>query len=340
MAYPNNTGSTLLNIGGGSSGGKMRVAKSPNPPSSAGSDALHARVPSDMPQEPDAGDITSSFSSPDGMGMILNHRFFMPRQVRRTNYSNTSVQGYQAAESERSSSLAPREPMRAVRPRTGNSSLYGVPGGFRSSRTWVSPDTQYQQEFTIVRNSMRRLFKHSEVAKWKLPDYIAHREAMVASQKAALAKSVAQKELERELREVQEDPQLLGSLSQLLPGYQNLGMEGNLSRVLGMKTIWCVNWIDGKDEIAPWPTFAEMKWEGDDRAKTNCGRFLALPREPGAPGLQWGQLQVLEQYPLDQVHCVPTMEDIYLPVDEIEEVVIPKLINKGLLDAINEYLES
>ena len=69
-------------------------------------------------------------------------------------------------------------------------------------------------------------------------------------------------------------------------------MVGNLSRTLGMKTIWCQDWMNGKDEVAPWPSLAEMKWEGDDRAKTSCGRFLPLPREEGAPAIPWGQLQV------------------------------------------------
>lgn len=69
-------------------------------------------------------------------------------------------------------------------------------------------------------------------------------------------------------------------------------MTGNTSRVLGMKTIWCHDWQNGKDEIAPWPSMQEMKWEGDDRAKTNCGRFLPLPREQGAQGILWSQLHV------------------------------------------------
>jgi hypothetical protein len=83
-----------------------------------------------------------------------------------------------------------------------------------------------------------------------------------------------------------------------------------------------------------------MKWEGDDRAKTKVGRFLPLPREEGPPGLAWSQMQVVEQYPLDQVARIPTMEDIYLPVDEIDDEVKYDLINKDLEDAIDTYLES
>ncbi|KAF2689734.1 hypothetical protein K458DRAFT_276016, partial [Lentithecium fluviatile CBS 122367] len=216
----------------------------------------------------------------------------------------------------------------------------GGGGGFRNSRTWVSPDTQHMQEFMIIRNAMRRLFKHSEVAKWRISDYIAHREAMIASKKNLLAKSVSQKEQELELCIPQIDAKAFGTLDSLLPGEHNLTMEGNNSRVLGLKTIWCIDWMNGKEEIAPWPTMAEMKWEGDDRAKTGVGRFPPIPREVGAPGISWNQLQAVEIYKLDQVWKIPEMDDIFLPVDEIEDDVKRNLINSDLEVAMDEYLES
>lgn len=48
--------------------------------------------------------------------------------------------------------------------------------------------------------------------------------------------------------------------------------------------------------------------------------------------------KVIEQYPLDRVQCVPTMEDVYLPVDEIEEEDIPKYLNQDILEALDESL--
>lgn len=179
---------------------------------------------------------------------------------------------------------------------------------FRTSRTWMSPEAQLQQEFLMVRNSMRRLFKNSDVAKWKLPEFTAHKEAMLKAKKAALDRAVKQKELEQDLqapqwfRENDEGlrkhcflqivQEISNSLTgKLIPG-ASLETTGNISRVLGVKTIWCHDWETGKDDIAPWPSLPEMKWEGDDRAKTNCGRFLPLPREEGAQGIPWAQLQV------------------------------------------------
>lgn len=216
----------------------------------------------------------------------------------------------------------------------------GPRGGIRHSRTWVSEDAKMMQDWVVTRNAMRRLFRHSEVAKWKYSDYVAHREAMVASAKALLNKKLRIKEEEHQKRLAltQEDYAYAESLGHSVSQCLNWG--DNRSLVLGERTIWCLDWQNGKEEIAPWPTLAEMKWEGDDRAKTNVGRFLPLPREIGAPGITWAQLQVVEQYPLDQVQKVPTLEDILLPVDEIDDEVKYNLITKELEDAMDEYLES
>ena len=54
---------------------------------------------------------------------------------------------------------------------------------------------------------MRRLFKHSEVAKWKLPEFTAHKEAMIKAKKAALDRALKQKELEQDLQAPQWHPQ-------------------------------------------------------------------------------------------------------------------------------------
>jgi hypothetical protein len=210
---------------------------------------------------------------------------------------------------------------------------------FRNSRTWVSPENKHMQEFVIIRNAMRRLFKHSDVAKWKYGDYIAHKEAMVASQKAQLDRKLKVKEEDHQRRLSRTEEQEMNSRALAANVTRRLNISGNRALVLGEQTIWCVDWQNGKDEIAPWPTFAEMKWEGDDRAKTAVGRFLPLPREIGAPGITWSQLQVIEQYPLDQVQKIPTMEDIYLPVDEIDEELKYNFITKDLEEAMDASLE-
>jgi hypothetical protein len=189
---------------------------------------------------------------------------------------------------------------------------------------------------------MRRLFKYSDVAKWKYQDYIAHLEATTKAKQNLARRKLAALEEERRARILQEQtPHSETEYLQTVRRSVDSGLhyEGSLAAVLGVKTIWCMNWMEGKEEVAPWPSFAELKWEGDDRAKTSVGRFLPLPREMGAPGITWAQLQVVEQYELDQVARIPDMEDVYLPVDEIDDEVKYDLITRDLEEAMEQAME-
>ena len=47
---------------------------------------------------------------------------------------------------------------------------------------------------------------------------------------------------------------------------------------------------------------------------------------------------MIEQHVLDKVQCIPTMEDVYAPIEEIEEDTIDDLLNSDLLEALNESL--
>jgi hypothetical protein len=200
----------------------------------------------------------------------------------------------------------------------------GAGRGRGGHNQWVSSETQSYQEFIVIRNSMRRLFKHSDVAQMKFPDYVAHKEAMqAANQKQMDIKAKAKEEA------------LGWNIPPIDIAPSPKGPQGNRGPVLDEPTIWCPNWLEGKDEVAPWPTVSEMKWEGDDRAKTGVGRYLPIPREIGAPSIHWNQLGAVEQYQLDKVHQVPTMEDVYLPVDEIDDSVKHELLPLGLEEAID-----
>jgi hypothetical protein len=120
----------------------------------------------------------------------------------------------------------------------------------------------------------------------------------------------------------------------------------NRGTVLAMETIWCPRPDVFWQPSAPWPCMAEMKWEGDSRVATEYGRFLRwhpIPRVPehwaghNCPG--WNQdykeRSMVEILPFDQVWLIPTLEDILLPVDEIEDPqIIASLINNELLHEI------
>ncbi|KAF3008984.1 hypothetical protein E8E13_011526 [Curvularia kusanoi] len=212
--------------------------------------------------------------------------------------------------------------------------------------TWASPQAMAAREYLAIRNSVKRNFKKSFIAKWTIADYMAHRDMMIAS-KNKLTEHADSIDDDPHPRPASLGPEMQAIL-QLSGLYHNANQTGNYSLVLGERTIWCKDWQNGKEEIAPWPSPEEMKWEGDDRAKTNVGRYLPLPREQDwtiytrldKVQNSWSTLQVVEQYPLDQVARIPSLEDVYYPVDEIDDSVKYDLLTKDLLDAMDAYLES
>jgi hypothetical protein len=316
--------------------------KATSPNSDTSGDTLHDDESSDVRSSGDGLQTPNSPISPESLnfhGLAISGGGVDIRKASVDRYTNP----YQRGQKQHNEPSVYAPPGRGF----GGNYRQGVPynarGGpgaasFRNSRTWISPDAQVQQEFLMVRNAMRRLFKNSDIAKWKLSDYAAHKEAMLASQANKLASKVKNKEDARSISSpISSDIQKVLTKCGLEGNFDEVG---NFSRALGEQTIWCNDWENGKDEIAPWPSMAEMKWEGDDRAKTGVGRFLPLPREEGPPGLMWNQLPAIEQYPIDQVCKIPTMEDVYLPVDYYIEEDHEYLWSKDLEKDMDAFLES
>jgi hypothetical protein len=115
------------------------------------------------------------------------------------------------------------------------------------------------------------------------------------------------------------------------------------SPVLFELSIWtrggpfrCVPWRP----VVDWPGSMEMAWEGDQRVASENGRY---GRFPGLPriysdneGVVFHNRPYVRPWDFDQVWHVPQMDDIIAPIDEIEEEVIPALLNQELLDAIDD----
>lgn len=193
------------------------------------------------------------------------------------------------------------------------------------SSSWVSEATRLKERFHTIMLSLRYMFPHSEVGGWELADWLEHRQELVEATGRHLGRAVA---LKQEL--VRLESQGLPPLRQAFDGKI---FPQNLGSVLAMPTIWCFAWRVPWKIGAPWPSRVEMRWEGDDRARTRNGRFLPLPREPGNESVVWSHLPMVKSFELDQVWRVPTLEDTHLPVDEIEEHEIP---NPWIEDLLNE----
>ena len=120
------------------------------------------------------------------------------------------------------------------------------------------------------------------------------------------------------------------------PAFHGKIFEDGRSAVLARPTIWRKSLTPTvpNRHVAAWPNSTECKWEGDDRARSGVGRYLPLPRAGGNDTVAWHQRPMLEPLPFDAVRKVPTMEDVYNPVDEIPGADICFLVNKSVLIAV------
>lgn len=95
----------------------------------------------------------------------------------------------------------------------------------------------------------------------------------------------------------------------------------NLSPVLALPTVFTPQYKLGRPYLAPWPSKSEMKYEGDDRIATDKlhGRFLGAPRVEGNETVNWQHRNVIEQYPFENYHTVPSEADVMLKSHFVDE---------------------
>ncbi|KAF2090039.1 hypothetical protein K490DRAFT_62912 [Saccharata proteae CBS 121410] len=181
------------------------------------------------------------------------------------------------------------------------------------SRKWVSAEHKESERFAVTKNAVQRHFPKSAASRWDMKDWLAHRAAMAQAQGKRLEKQIKNKEEERKAYLVngQGPPKAFGGKK--MPGK----CQG---AVLCHYTIWCEEY-DPWHTRALWPEPAEMRWEGDDRARTNVGRFLPLPREATSASIQWGHRRLVPQFEFDAIWKVPNMEDVLYPMEQISEEI-------------------
>ncbi|KAF2760492.1 hypothetical protein EJ05DRAFT_536592 [Pseudovirgaria hyperparasitica] len=200
--------------------------------------------------------------------------------------------------------------------------------GYTNSITWESKSTKERKNYLVAQHSLERLCPHSPVR------YMAFREWM------ELRQYHHGRELRKERKRLYEAEermrlQALG-IPPLMQPFGGKIFEGNRTAVLSQQSIWCRWDWDAKPELAEWPCSEEMRYQGDGRAQSKLGRFLALPRYQPNFTVGWDQCRMTAVYPFDEVNRVPTEEDVCAPVDEILEADIPMLLNQSLLDALDD----
>ncbi|KAI9677843.1 MAG: hypothetical protein M1829_002340 [Trizodia sp. TS-e1964] len=198
------------------------------------------------------------------------------------------------------------------------------------SRTWISKSEAEFEVFSTRIVQLGRLAPGTNVTQWKFPDWIQHRLDVLLMQRDQLNREIRLREDALRIKRKE------GSrVVSILPPFGGRKFLDIRSAVLGMETIWS-SWSGSfKAAIAPWPSLKEMKWEGDDRAKTGVSRFPPLPREPGNLTVAWHQLTAIVPYPLDQVRKIPTPQTSLWPGDADDELSGDG-INMDLWDEINK----
>ncbi|PNS16939.1 hypothetical protein CAC42_4903 [Sphaceloma murrayae] len=102
--------------------------------------------------------------------------------------------------------------------------------------------------------------------------------------------------------------------SSLLPLHAHTPLDPTLSVPLCLPTIWAPSAESKRPFTAPWPSIAELKYEGDERIATSLDhrRFLPVPRFPtDVEGMGWAEVAFLPQTELDRVHRVEEEEVLF-----------------------------
>jgi hypothetical protein len=194
------------------------------------------------------------------------------------------------------------------------------------SKTWKSSDAKERDQFSRVKNLIYHLVPDSPFPPQNLAEWMAHRAAMHDEGKEALLKSIAIIQVRK-------------SIDSRIPLRSAFGpdsehpLNDNRSTILSLPSIWSSTYSSTSDRPdAPWPELAEMQHEGEDRAggdggKTNFGRFLPLPRQPGNGTAKWEFRSVMEPLSMIDVAGIkPTTIDEESNITGMAEVWTQNMI--------------
>ncbi|KAI9839459.1 MAG: hypothetical protein M1819_002084 [Sarea resinae] len=172
------------------------------------------------------------------------------------------------------------------------------------SKTW-SPSGKEMDNFFAIQSKLSDIAPNCEAMSWKFQDWLAFRVGILEEEKIAM---------ERKARLMN----VSAGKPDIRPAFGGLIFDHSRGAVLCFETIWCRCSIEDERTSAPWPSFLEMKWEGDDRAETGFGRFLGIPREVANETVAWHQLKSAKILEWDRVWPIPQVEGMPAEIDESE----------------------
>ncbi|KAK2800239.1 hypothetical protein FQN50_008203 [Emmonsiellopsis sp. PD_5] len=157
-----------------------------------------------------------------------------------------------------------------------------------TSQTWLSEETREFEAWAKIRDAMVHVSPKSPFTPKSFEEWIDHRLKRTEEDHGRLASQIT-------TRRTSDN----GGSSQVLGGKE---LWDGLALVLAQETIWVplIRYPTGRRR-APWPSYEELKHEGDDRNKSGYSRFPPLPRDPGNETVNWKQRAPLKQCQLDEV---------------------------------------
>lgn len=195
-----------------------------------------------------------------------------------------------------------------------------------ASNIWMSPQQMEQKSFDNWIFSMNQICRNSPFVPTTMVEWLEYRRFVKEAQIL---------QAEKKLQMARGAGAQVSNVTIVKPFLGKVFFDREpRSAIFWEQTIWCHSG-NLKQQRADWPSMEELRWEGDDRARSGVGRFPPIPRWTPDDTICWKQCEPVLTYSLDRVWLTPTMEDIIAPVDEIEEEDIPALISKDLLDALD-----
>ncbi|KAI9681268.1 MAG: hypothetical protein M1817_002550 [Caeruleum heppii] len=166
-----------------------------------------------------------------------------------------------------------------------------APTGGPYSLSWISDEERRFQQFVRVRYLYRQIAPNSEFVPRTWRSWLKHHAEVNEAELGRVKKLLSHK--------------TKGIGLKVSPAFNSKSFLGGKSAILSEDTIWCQEPSTDVRVPAPWPSQAEMKWEGDDRAATGVGRFLGLPRDHGNGTVAWHMLPIIQSHAFDQVRKLP-----------------------------------
>jgi hypothetical protein len=153
-------------------------------------------------------------------------------------------------------------------------------GTHSNTRTWTSVSTAGQEIWSrLVKQLFHMHCDESSVLPRSYAAYLGHKKEVILANIAEKEVLVAKRKAEKALAAKLGYPDGFPTVAAVC--MRGKSFHDGRSAVLGQTSMWTrADWRtdEMREQESQWPSVAELKWEGDERAKSRKGRYLPIPR--------------------------------------------------------------